>query len=50
MKKKNEGKRRGGVRKHGRTKRKAENRSNPMSLYVRGKITFDKYIKAVKRE
>jgi hypothetical protein len=48
MKKKNEGKRRGGMRKHGRTKRKAEARGKPLSQYVRGYITFEKYWKMTK--
>jgi len=37
----------GGVRKIGRNKRKALNRNSPMSLYSRGKISFETYQRQV---
>jgi len=35
----------GGCRKSGRSERKKKNKGNPISLYVRGKITAENYFK-----
>ena len=35
----------GGCKKSGRTERKRKNRGNPISLFVRGKITAENYFK-----
>lgn len=43
MAKKKVQKTKGGNKKHGRTKRKAANVGNPISLFVRGKITAQTY-------
>lgn len=47
MPKKKRERKRGGERKKGRSKRKRENRGKPLSLYVRGKITFEQYWKLI---
>ena len=39
----------GGTKKHGREKRKSERHNNPMSLYVRNKITYAEYLKSIKK-
>ena len=39
----------GGSKKVGRSKRKKLNRSNPLSLYVRDKISFEKYYSTIRR-
>jgi uncharacterized membrane protein len=44
--KKNTGK--GGQRKHGRSKRKAQARGTALSRYIRGKISFEQYQKETK--
>lgn len=43
MAKKKVQKTKGGNKKHGRNKRKSANRSNPISLFVRDKITAQQY-------
>lgn len=35
----------GGVKKHGRNKRKQLNKNSPLSLYVKNKISFETYAK-----
>lgn len=44
-KKQKQQKLKGGNKKHGRSKRKAANKANPISLFVRGKISAAEYWK-----
>jgi len=39
----------GGTRKHGRTNRKCETRTQPLSSFVRDKITAVEYFKSLKK-
>ena len=47
--KNNSGKKKGGMRKHGRSKRKALRSGSPISLFVRGKMSAEKYFKSSKQ-
>ena len=47
MAKKKTQKTKGGNKKHGRNKKKSANRANPISLFVRGKISAADYWKAI---
>jgi hypothetical protein len=49
MARKGPGKKKGGMRKHGRSKRKALRSGSPISLFVRGKISAEKYFKSNKQ-
>ena len=49
MARKGAGKKKGGARKHGRSKRKALRVGSPISLFVRGKVSAEKYFKSNKQ-
>lgn len=40
----------GGLKKHGRSKRKAQARSEPLALFVRNRISFESYLKRTGRK